>query len=348
MVKFNYKKTKSPIYIFRKLALAILVVVVGAMAISYFWYKFSLKPASTVNNKIIYRVETGDNPTTTAYKLKQNNLIKSELAFKIFIKLNNYNNLLPGEYQLSPSYDAKQIADLVFNSKPKYSQVTFLPGKTIADYRQAMLDAGYSINDVDSALKLSYDNPSLADKPADQGLEGYIRPQTYTKLVKYQDTPESIISQNLAETDKLIDGDFKSKIAAKNLNIHQAFTLASIIQQESSDPDTQRKIAQVFYSRLRDDISLGSDVTFQYAAKITGQTASPTMESEYNTRIHKGLPPGPIGGFTDSALKAVVDPADGDYLFFVAGDDGNTYFSRTNEEHESLKKAHCQKLCKLY
>jgi UPF0755 protein len=332
----------------KKWMLIPLVVLLATPVALYFWYKNALGPVSNNSNQITYSVKSGDTPNSTTAKLKAKGLIKDELAFKIFIKLNNYDNLLPGEYQLSSSYSARQTADIVFNSDPQYTKITFLPGQNISDYKQVLLDAGYISQEVNSAFNAQYTNLSLADKPADQDLEGYIRPETYTKLVKSQDSPEAIIRQNLAETDKLITDDFRAKIAAKNLNIHQAFTLASIIQQESSDPATQKKIAQVFYSRLDQGISLGSDPTFKYAAKMTGQTSSPSIDSPYNTRIYTGLPPGPIGSFTDSAIDAVLNPVEGDYIFFVAGDDGNTYFSRTNEEHEALKQAHCKELCQIY
>jgi UPF0755 protein len=348
MVKFFYRKNKNRRNVVTRIILSSIMLITIVTAIFYIWYKVSLNPVSVIDKRVTYRVEVGDNPTSTALRLKEDKLIKSELAFRLFIKLNNYNSILPGEYQLSTSYDARKIADILFNSNPEYTKVIFLPGKTLADYRQALLDAGYNSQDVSSALSHNYTNLSLADKPLDQSLEGYIRPQTYTKLIKLHDSPKDIITQNLKETDALITDDFRAGIASKKLNIHQAFTLASIIQQESSDPQNQKQIAQVFYSRLELGMALGSDVTFQYAAKITGQLASPELDSPYNTRINSGLPPGPIGGFTQSALEAVLNPADGDYLFFVAGDDGVTYFSRTNDEHEALKNAHCHRLCSIY
>jgi UPF0755 protein len=91
---------------------------------------------------------------------------------------------------------------------------------------------------------------------------------------------------------------------------------------------------------------LGSDVTFIYAAKKLGVEATPTLESPYNTRIHPGLPPGPISSPGLSALQAVANPAAGDYTYFLAGDDGKTYFAHTFEEHEANIVNHCQKNCR--
>ena len=92
-------------------------------------------------------------------------------------------------------------------------------------------------------------------------------------------------------------------------------------------------------------ISLGSDVTFQYAAIKQGVPATPTLDSPYNTRLHLGLPPGPISSPGITALKAVAAPATTDYLFFLSGDDGITYFAHTVDEHEANIKNHCAVNC---
>ena len=121
--------------------------------------------------------------------------------------------------------------------------------------------------------------------------------------------------------------------------------MASIVQKEVSDPSDQRQVAQVFLKRLKEGTVLGSDVTFLYIAKKEGRSPSVNDPSPYNTRKNGGLPPGPIANFHLSALQAVANPASGDFLYFVAGDDGKTYFSRTEAEHDANVAAHCKKLC---
>ena len=342
----GYKKGKKPLII---MVISLLFLAIISVLLCYFWYKSQLKPVNPSEQSVTsFVVETGDSPNLVADRLEQEGLIKDAKAFKLFIKLNRYGSLMPGEYSVSSGYDARKVADSVFNSKPSTVKITLIPGKTVADYKKTFIDAGYRPEDVEAAFNYEYPNLSLKDKPENQSLEGYLHPQTYTNLNRLEDTPIKIISTNLDETDQLITESFRKSIAEKGLNIHQAFTLASIIQQESPDPEIQKKIAQVFLLRLKQDISLGSDVTFIYAAKISGQKSSPDIDSPYNTRIHKGLPPGPIGTFNQSALDALVNPAEGDYLFFVAGDDGNTYFSKTDAEHEALASKYCIELCKIY
>ena len=140
--------------------------------------------------------------------------------------------------------------------------------------------------------------------------------------------------------------DFENRLRAQGLSLRDGIILASIVQKEVSDVAVQPAVAQVFLKRLRENISLGSDVTFLYIAKKEGREPSIYDPSPYNTRQHKGLPPGPIANFNLAALEAVASPAAGDYLYFVAGDDGATHFARTEAEHKANIAAYCKKLCK--
>jgi UPF0755 protein len=92
-------------------------------------------------------------------------------------------------------------------------------------------------------------------------------------------------------------------------------------------------------------MQLGSDVTAFYGTAINNQPNSVSYDSPYNTRIHSGYPPSPIGNVSSSGLLAVANPADTDYLYFVAGDDNITYFSRTLAEHDANVAQHCKILC---
>jgi UPF0755 protein len=93
----------------------------------------------------------------------------------------------------------------------------------------------------------------------------------------------------------------------------------------------------VFIKRLRQGMKLGSDVTVFYANDIN--------DSSYDTTEHKGLPPGPIASPGDGSLQAAAYPASSDWLYFVAGDNGKTYFSHTFAEHQKLADKYCHKLC---
>jgi UPF0755 protein len=144
---------------------------------------------------------------------------------------------------------------------------------------------------------------------------------------------------------KYLTPSVRSAFAAQGLSAYQGIILASIVEKEVSKPSDRAQVAQVFLSRLKQDMMLGSDVTAYYGAIVAGKEPSVTYDSAYNTRIHKGLPAGPISNVSENSLQAIASPAGTDWLYFVAGDDGNTYFSKTLEEHEALTQQHCHALC---
>lgn len=204
---------------------------------------------------------------------------------------------------------------------------------------------GFSEASVNASLSASYNHPLLASKPASTSLEGYIFPDTYELPGDGQVRSLITLSFDTLE-EKLNQNGLRQALEAQGLNVHQALTLASIVQKEDKRPEEQRRIAQVFLKRLKENMPLGSDVTFMYAAEQMGVEPSVNLQSPYNTRLHKGLPPGPIGNFNLTALEAIAFPAPGDFLYFVAGDDGVNYFARTLQEHERNVAAHCSNLCR--
>ena len=164
------------------------------------------------------------------------------------------------------------------------------------------------------------------------------------------DTDPAKLFQRSMDTlyTKLQKDNLIEKFSTRKLTIHQALTMASIIQKEASDPTDQKQIAQVFFSRLDKGMKLETDPTFIYAAEKLGVPPSVSVDSPYNTRKYPGLPPGPIGNMNYSALEAVAYPASGDFLYFVAGDDGTTHFSHTLQEHEAATAKYCKKNCQLF
>jgi UPF0755 protein len=141
--------------------------------------------------------------------------------------------------------------------------------------------------------------------------------------------------------------EIRQAISEKGLTLHQAATLASIIEKEVSDSDQydRPQAAQVFLKRYKDGMLLQSDPTAIYGALRDGKKPSLSYDSPYNTYLYAGLPPGPISNVSASSLKAVAFPAQTDWLYFVAGDDGKTYFSKTLEKHNELIEKHCKELC---
>ena len=334
---------------FKKAIPVAFIIFVAISASSYFWYKTSLQPAGRGTAKT-FIVSEGDSVGQIMDRLKDESLIKSSTALKIHARINGtFAKLKVGTYAISPEYSGPQIVEIISGGRVS-TKLTILAGKTVEEITPRLYQE-FGQDQVQETLDSITPefHPILADQKGTRvNLEGYLLPETYTDL-DASSTFESWLKRNFDLYEERISKlDLKVRLNQRGFTMQEGFTLASIIQQESSKPDEQKKIAQVFESRLTQNISLGADPTFIYAAKLKGVEPSPKIDSPYNTRINKGLPPTPIGTFELSALQAVAEPAEGDFLFFVAGDDGKIYYTRSEEEHQVSIKEHCKENCSLF
>lgn len=326
----------------------ILVVLVVAALSAWVWYSHELTavaPGST--EKVKLTIAPGTGPAAIAAQLKESGVIRSEVAFGWYVRLEGKAGLLQsGVYRLSKSDDVPAIVKHLTSGTTDTFSITFLPGATLAKHRQVLLDAGYPVAQVDSALKKSYEGELFEGKPATADLEGYIYGETYN--FPADATPEQILQRTFDQFESVVKQENLSELyKQRGFTLYQGITLASIIQREVATPSDAAQVAQVFELRLKMGMQLGSDVTYQYIADKTGQPRSVDFDSPYNTRRYTGLPPGPISSPGLDALKAVGNPAPGDYVYFLSGDDDKTYFARTNEEHERNIREHCQKKCQI-
>lgn len=341
-------------------ALLLLVVIVSAG-----WFIWQLRPVDTRDStRERLTVAVGMSPDAIAHLLKQKDLIRNTAVFDIYARLRGVrSNLQAGVYSLSASESLPDIVAHLTGGKTDTFTVTFFPGATLTDTTQTKTDkkvditdvllrAGYSQAEISMALAKTYDSPLFAGKPAGTNLEGYIYGETYQ--FSSGATVETILARTFAEFYGQIEQhNIITGLQKQGLNLYQGIVLASIIQREvsSSDPSQasadQRQVAQVFYARLAQNIPLGSDVTAYYGADKIGAARSVAVDTPYNTRIHTGLPPGPIAVPSIGALEAAANPAAGDYLYFLTGDDGTMYFAHTNEEHEQNITNHCKILCQM-
>jgi UPF0755 protein len=328
--------------------IAVILLVLAAIAAAVFsqWYNDALLPRSTQEKRVVVNVESGETVNTIAAHLYEKEVIKNAFAFEWYVKQAGVlNDLKAGTYLFSPNQPVSQIVQWLVEGRVDTFRLTILPGKTLAEIREGLIADGFDAAEIDAALTKTYDHPLLQDKPANQGLEGYIYPETYE--INSSTTVEQLVTRTFDEFFANIEqANMSAQLQQKGFTLYQGITLASIIEREVSGKQDRRQVAQVFEKRLAIDMPLGADATFFYAAKQLGVEPSVNLDSPYNTRLYGGLPPGPIANFTFDALEVVVDPAPGEYLYFVSGDDGVNYFSETEEEHLQNVERYCSVLCR--
>lgn len=333
----------------RTLILSLFVLVSLLTAAGAALYNSLLAPVTSDKEKYIkVTIAFGSSPANIAETLYAKGVIRSQWAFGIYAKLSgNENKLKAGSYNLSPSLSTPKIIEHIVEGKEDTINVTFLPGDTLANGRKNLIDSGYSAEEVDKALKAVYDRPLFASKPKGSDLEGYLYGETIS--FSLADSVATVLGRFFDEYEAFIKkNDLEAKYEKQGLTLFQGITLASIVQRETSNPESQRQVARVFMNRMQIGMNLGSDVTYQYAAKKLGVPPNPNLDSPYNTRRYVGLPPGPIASPGNSALISVANPAENDYLYFLAGDDNKMYYAKSDTEHNQNIVKHCQIKCSVY
>ncbi len=327
-------------------AAVLLGLIIAGMIGVRLYYNHNLSPVSGSAETQTVIVERGATVTEIADVLKEKGLIRSSLVFQLYIRSKETDNpLIAGTYRLQPNLSTPEIVAILSRGKVATDLVTILPGQRIDQIRESLVNNGFDKAAVERALNpdIYRDNPALVDKPVGASLEGYLYPESFQKTAIT--TPEEIIEASLNLMNKHLTPDIRAAYASRGLSVYQGITLASIVEQEAFRKTDRDQIAQVFLTRLKLGMALESDATAGYGAIKEGQRPSLTYDSPYNTYKYPGLPPSPISNVSESSLKAAAYPAQTDWLYFVAGDDGTVHFSRTLEEHERLTKQYCTTLC---
>jgi UPF0755 protein len=191
----------------------------------------------------------------------------------------------------------------------------------------------------DSFLAATRDSTTRADlglPPATATVEGYLFPTTY--LVPLRMGAPELVRLMTREFVAQWSPEWQTRLDTLRLSRHQLVTLASIVEAEVRyDPD-RPYVAAVYENRLARGMKLDADPTVIYAygrrlKRVWDKNLA--VRSPYNTYLHAGLPPGPIGQPGRASLAAALYPADVPFLYFVAQPDGKHIFSTTYAEHVS-------------
>lgn len=322
-------------------------------------YTSNLQPVSQSTELITVTIASGTTAREIALRLRDNNLIRETWAFEWYVRSNNLrDSLQAGTYKFSQSQSLQDIVAMIVNGKVTQDLVTILPAQRLDQVKQSFIKSGYTEAEVAAAFNpdLYKDEPALSDKPAGATLEGYLYPDSYAKSTTT--SAETIVRQALEQIQQYLTPDVRAGFVRQGLTVHQGIILASMVEEEVDNADDRPIVAQVFIKRLKIGMMLGSDVTARYGAIIDGVslpagndnlTAADSIaiayDSPYNTRRYTGLPPGPISNVSANSLQAVASPASTDYLYFVAGDDGATYFAYDEAGHQANIDRYCKELC---
>lgn len=313
-----------------------------------------VEPAAVEDYKVV-EIPSGATAEAIAGILEQENLIHSQLAFRIFVRQHNLGqSFLAGKYSLSPSMSLSEIVSMIQSGDVYTKTVWFsIPeGYTVEQIAFRLENEGLAASE--KILSLAR-NPSedileefpflkeIDDPDIDYLLEGYLFPDTYEI---YADAgEEEIIKVMLRRLDKTINEDIELRLAELDRSLHEILTIASLVEREAAVDHERSRIAGVIYNRLAIGQLLQIDATIQY---ILGETkefltyADLEIPSPYNTYQNAGLPPGPIAAPGELSIGAALYPEETDYYYYNYKYDGTGehYFSHTLEEHlQNVRRA---------
>ena len=358
--RFGRPRKHKPVKIFIISFVALLLILIIAAGGAFLWYKQAILAVDPDCNEsceeISFTVAENTGGSKIAEDLEKAGLIRSSLAFRIYLKVEAENrNLKPGDYQFKKNMSVAQIIRFLNEGVvAKTFRITFLPGGTLAAARERLQNFGYKDEDITAAFNKKYNHELFNSKPDDATLEGYIYGETYEFYEGA--TVEEILTRTFDEMLKVVkENKLVDKYKALGMTLHDGITLASIVQREAPAVYAeQQQVAQVFELRLKRGIVLGSDAVIAYRADQINPDRNKndmsylnSIPCPWNSRKCAGLPPTPISNPGKNALLAVADPAEGDYLYFLTGDDGKMYYAHTEAEHRTNARQHCKELCQI-
>jgi UPF0755 protein len=329
----------------KRILLAIGLLILLAVSASAVWvYRDLHTPVKHAKHGQYVEIARGSSPASVISKLADEGIIKHRLPLTIYLKLtSNGSQLKAGEYDFPSPISPLGVFARLREGEQRLTRLTIVEGWTRWDIANAM----YKIPELQlaeptSALPLM-DNVSLISDldPKATNLEGYLFPDTYD--FPPDTKPAEVIAIMVKRFRKEWKPDWAQRALVMNLSPREVVTVASLIETEAKLSEDRPLIASVIYNRLHKQIALAVDSTIIYASKLEGKwrndgkvyRSDVERRSPYNTRLHSGLPPGPIAAPGKSSLEAALNPAQTDYIYYVrepARDDGkHNFYSNSND-----------------
>jgi UPF0755 protein len=326
----------------KALLLILMLMLAAAGAGTWVWYCITHTYQGFAAEGVFVTVPHGASSRGVARMLERNGVVRSAVAFEIYARRHPRRSLEAGEYFFDHAVSGRDVFWKLAKGEVYEIPFTVREGETLYDIAHD-LEASHFLS-ADDFVKAASDPMMVRDiDPHALTLEGFLFPATYqlprhpvaveltAAMVKKFKEQWTRISPQLAVDDK-------TRLAS-GYPVSSIVTLASLVERETPRKDERPLVAGVFENRLHKDMMLQCDPTVIYALEQEGRYngtltgADLHVHSPYNTYEHTGLPPSPIGNPGEASLRAALQPAQTDYLYFVANTQGGHFFSATLAEH---------------
>jgi UPF0755 protein len=340
-------KISQPQYggIMKKIIAILLVIIIAAGAYMFInnYMQENLKAVDIYDeNEISVEIPAGSTTVDIAEILLENNLIRSTRIFIYYAEKTGADlKLKAGAFVLSKSMDVDEILETLINggSSGNTLNITIIEGLTMEEAALSITDqTGLDYDKIVALMTdvqyFKEDFLFLKENPDITNLQGFLMPDTYN--IYKNSSEEDVVRTLLEQFDGFYNDEIKPKLENAKLDFEKSMILASIVEKEALLDEERDEVAAVFLNRLDINMKLQSCATVNYAhgewkERLTYDDIA--IDSPYNTYVIEGLPPTAINSPGKASIKAVLEPADVDYLFFVAKGDGSHYFSKSYDQH---------------
>jgi UPF0755 protein len=284
-------------------------------------------------------IAPGSSTRAIGERLIGGGVIQNDATFRAALwRTGAARSLKAGTYRFDAPMTAVDVIEKIAKGDTWVRRLTFPEGLNILE--MAKIFEQQKFGPASSFREAARDSMPIANvDPAARDLEGYLFPETYSLPPTTSAT--RLVHLMVDRFEQLFTEEMRQAAEAHGLTTREAVTLASIVEKETAKAEERPLVAAVYMNRLKARIPLQCDPTVIYALERAGRydgnltRADLEMDSPYNTYRYPGLPPGPIASPGLASLKAAVEPAAADFLYFVSRNDGTHVFSRTLEEHNA-------------
>lgn len=323
--------------------LLVIVLIIGAAYLYINNYiEESLKAVDIEDDSpVLVEIPQGSSTNDIGEILFENDLILNVRTFKYYAeKTGAHVKLKAGTYVLSKNMNVDDLLNSLIKggSSGNTFDIRVIEGLTNEDIAKTLADqTGLSYEKflelMENPQVFKDDYQFLKDEDI-TNLQGYLMPDTYNVYINSDE--EDLIRVLLKQFDEFYIDEILPRMGKTSLSFKEVINLASIVEKEALLDEERDEVAKVFLNRLDINMRLQSCATVNYAngewkERLTYDDIA--IDSPYNTYIIEGLPPTPINSPGRVSIISVLEPADVDYLFFVAKGDGSHYFSNTYDEH---------------
>lgn len=333
------------------LAIIFLFLLLVTGSVSYWIYKSIRTPHQHAKSNDYIQIPKGSTPNEIINKLAAEGILASEYPTLVYLRtFGDASKLRAGEYQFDSPITPLQVISELEKGEERTTKLTIPEGFTRFDIAKRIAEKFPQNPPMDdkAILALMDDTSLIKDfDPQAKNLEGYMFPTTYN--FPKDAAPKQIIKTMVEQFKKTWKSEWTQKAQQIGKTPREIVTIASLIETESKFDDERANVASVIYNRLQKGIPLGIDQTAVYIAKMENRWDGTIHKSDldanspYNTRKVIGLPPGPISSVSESALKAALNPAQTDYIYYildVTRDDGRQIFFSSAADFERAKIAY--------